>query len=422
MKTEFNVPKPVNRCFVLSIISFFLFLTACPSENGSTTTKTPLILISMDGFRWDYFNKTETTNFDELIQSGSKANALIPVFPTKTFPNHISIVTGRYPENHGIIANRMYDPVFDESYYIGEGSAPVRDGKWYDSEPIWVTAEKQGQKAMTMFWPASEAEIMGIRPSEYFVYDGSISHNDRIDQVLKWVDYPAEERPMFISTYFSHTDSYGHQYGPDSDEILKAIGEMDRTIGRLIFGLKARGLFEKVNIVLVSDHGMASIHPDSIIYLDDYIDMDDVYMVDWTPIGSISPLKNVDEIYSKLKNIHPNMSVYKKGDAPERYHYRNHRRIQPVTAVANEHWSISTHEYVATDDHAEGFNGATHGYDPAYTSMRGIFVGHGPAFKSGFSGPGITNIHLYEMMCSILGLSPAKNDGLLDSSRVFLIN
>jgi predicted AlkP superfamily pyrophosphatase or phosphodiesterase len=187
-------------------------------------------------------------------------------------------------------------------------------------------------------------------------------------------------------------------------------------------GLKSRDIFNKVDIMLVSDHGMASIHPDSIIYLDDYIKMDDVYMVDWTPISSISPLKNVDEIYSKLKNIHPNMSVYKKGDAPERYHYRNHRRIQPVTAVAHEHWSISTHEYSATDDHAEDFNGATHGYDPAYPSMRGIFVGHGPAFKSGFNGPGITNIHLYEMMCSMLGLSPAENDGSLDSSRVFLVN
>ena len=171
----------------------------------------------MDGFRWDYFDKTATPNFDEIIRGGSKAAALIPVFPTKTFPNHISIVTGKYPENHGIIANRMYDPVFNEYYYIGEGSKPVLDGKWYEAEPIWVTVEKAGLKSMTMFWPASEAEIMGYRPTEYFVYNGSIKHDDRINQVLKWLDYPANKRPTFISLYFSHTDSYGHRYGPDSE-------------------------------------------------------------------------------------------------------------------------------------------------------------------------------------------------------------
>ncbi len=208
-----------------SLVLILLFFNACTNESTAKEDQ-PLILISMDGFRWDYFDKTETPSFDELISGGSKAAALIPSFPTKTFPNHLTIVTGNYPENHGIVANRMYDHKFDEYYYIGQGSKPVLDGKWYEAEPIWVTAEKQGKHAMTMFWPASEAEIMGVRPTEYFVYDGSVPHDDRIDQVLQWLDYPENKRPTFISTYFSHTDSYGHRYGPDSDEMIKAIGEM----------------------------------------------------------------------------------------------------------------------------------------------------------------------------------------------------
>ena len=376
----------------------------------------------MDGFRWDYFDKTTTPNFDEIIRGGSKAAALIPVFPTKTFPNHISIVTGKYPENHGIIANRMYDPVFNEYYYIGEGSKPVLDGKWYEAEPIWVTVEKVGLKAMTMFWPASEAEIMGYRPTEYFVYNGSIKHDDRINQVLKWLDYPANKRPTFISLYFSHTDSYGHRYGPDSEKTKEAIKEMDRTIGNLVTGLKERNIFGQVNLLLVSDHGMAPIFSDSIIYLDDYINMETVEMVDWTPIGSMIPAFNSLNTLDTLKDAHPKMNVYKKGEAPERLHYRNHRRIQPITLVADEHWSITTRKNDVNDDHEKGATGGAHGYEQAYASMHGIFVGHGPGLKAGFKGPGFSNIHLYEMMCRLIGVSPVKNDGTVDSVLVFLNN
>ena len=422
MKKEFNPLRKMNRLFVFLIPIFSIFFIACPYEKTEVKGKTPLILISMDGFRWDYFDKTDTPNFDLLITAGVKAKTLIPSFPTKTFPNHITIVTGRHPENHGIIANRMYDPVFDEFYYIGEGSAPVRDGKWYEAEPIWVTAEKQGQTAMTMFWPASEAEIMDVRPTEYFVYDGSVNHNERIDQILNWLDYTPSKRPQFLSTYFSHLDDAGHNHGPGSEKVIGAIQEMDRSIGRLIDGLKSRNMFQATNILLVSDHGMASISPDSIIFLDDYIDMDDVHIVDWSPVAAIRPKGDVNPIFNVLNNAHPKMTVYKKGDAPARLHYNNHRRIQPITAVADEHWSISTRENFDKGDHNEGFGKATHGYDPKYTSMGGIFVGHGPAFKQGMDGPGFSNIHIYEMMCKILNLTPATNDGSLDSIKVFLQN
>ena len=410
----------MKRLFVF-IIAIFLFLFfGCSQDEVKENGKAPLILISMDGFRWDYFEKTKTPNFDILISGGVRAKALIPSFPSKTFPNHITIVTGRYPEKHGIIANTMYDPVFDETYYIGQGSAPVLDGKWYEAEPIWVTAEKQDQTAMTMFWPASEAEIMGVRPTEYFVYDGSIHHNARVDQILKWLDYSPSKRPEFISTYFSLLDDVGHNYGPDSDQIISAIQEMDRTIGRLINGLKSRDIFENSNILLVSDHGMASISSDSMIFLDDYINMDDVMMVDWTPVAALRPKGNVELIYDKLKNAHPKMSVYKKGAAPMRLHYNNHRRIQPITAIAHENWSISTRTIFNKGDNPKQYDGGTHGYDQKYQSMGGIFVAHGPAFKRGMNGPSISNIHLYEMMCNILGLVPAVNDGSLDSTQIFI--
>ena len=408
---------------VLIIFIIPLFIISCSRDIKDEVFKkptTPIILISMDGFRWDYFDKTETPSFDILINNGSKAESLIPVFPTKTFPNHITIVSGNYPQNHGIIANRMYDPIFDEDYYIGQGSKPVLDGKWYEAEPVWVTVEKSGLKAMTMFWPASDAKIMGYRPTEFFEYDGSVKHDDRIRQVLKWLDYPDHKRPSLITLYFSHTDTYGHKYGPNSKETIDAIVEMDRTMGLLIEGLKQRNIFEDVNILLVSDHGMAETHEDSVLFLDDRINLDDVRVVDWTPVGSLIPNTNIELIYDKLKNSSPMLDVYKKGETPERLYYNNHRRIQPITLIAKEHWSISSREYYSSDDHAQGYNGGTHGYDPAYRSMHGIFVGHGPAFKNGYVGKSISSIHLYEMMCKILKIKPATNDGSLDSTIIFL--
>ena len=426
MRNEFTKFKKLNLFSYIFYSFIALFLSCSKNErlinNNNVLDINPIILISMDGFRWDYLSKTKTPNFDELIKNGALSKGLIPPFPSKTFPSHITLVTGRYPKNHGIISNNMYDPIFNEYYYIGENSKPVIDGKWYEAEPIWVTVEKQGLKAMTMFWPASEAQIMGVRPTEYFVYDGSIIHNNRIDQILSWLDYPINKRGQFFSLYFSHTDDIGHRFGPDSDNIINAIIEMDRSIGRLISGLKDRALLNKINLIITTDHGMSKISQDSVIFLDDYINMDNVEVVDWGPAGSIRPKIDIDSIYFKLKNAHPKMNVYKQHEIPDYLHYNNHRRIQPITIIADEHWTFTTTSFFNKDNNKLKFNGGTHGYDPKYESMMGIFLGHGPAFKTGYYGPTISNIHLYEMMCLILDIKPSFNDGSLDSTLIFLSN
>ncbi len=201
-----------------------LFLFSCSQIQDQTLSQsynnpgTPLILISIDGFRWDYLEKTETPYLDELIASGIRSEGLIPSYPSKTFPNHLSIVTGSYPNNHGLVANRMYDEVFDEYYYIGQGSTAARDGKWINREPIWVTVENQSLRAMTMFWPASDAEISGVRPSNWFAYDESITNTQRMEQLLRWLDLKDSNRPTFLASYFSDVDNAGHAYGPNAEE------------------------------------------------------------------------------------------------------------------------------------------------------------------------------------------------------------
>ena len=386
-------------------------------EDSTDPTET-VLLISFDGFKWNYIDNAKTPNFDEFISDGVKAEGLIPSFPSKTFPSHITLVTGRHPSKHGIVSNRMFDPVFNEYYYIGQNSKPVLDSKWYEAEPIWVTAEKQNKRAMTMFWPASEAEIMGTRPTEFFIYDESISNTSRIDQVVEWLDYPEEKRGKFFSLYFSDLDSQGHRFGPDSDEVRRTTENMDALIGRLIKSLKARKIYDKINIIITTDHGMASTSKDSMIFLDDYIDMNDIEVVDWGPACSILPKVDVDSIYSRLVNAHPMLDVFKKGNLPDELHYNDHNRIQPIMAIAKEHWTVSNRK--SYNDNPERFDGGNHGYYSTYESMRGIFFARGPGFKKGFTGPGFSSIHLYELMCHLLKIVPTDNDGYLDSTKIYL--
>ena len=379
----------------------------------------PLILISMDGFRWDYTERTDTPNFDFLIEKGVRAQSLMPVFPTSTFPNHLSIATGLYPENHGIVSNTMYDEVFDAWYTIGEGSESVPESRWYEGEPIWVTAEKQGKVTATYFWPGSEAEINGERPTYWYVYDPSTSNETIIDQLLAWLDLPEGERPVFMTAYFNDANYWGHNLGPDGVGMESVIQGLDLDFGRLIAGLTARDLLDKVNIIVTADHGMVEIDRDRMIFLDDYIDLEDVTMAGWSPVAGIIPNEGLeDSIYNSLVNVHPQLSVYKKEETPEHLHYRNHRRITPIIGIADEGWSISTRDYY--NNQPEAYTGGTHGYDLDFLSMHGLFLAYGPAFKDGLIVPSFQNIHIYELIANVLSIAPAVTDGSLDSVSAML--
>ena len=377
-----------------------------------------VILISLDGFRWDYLDKFPTPTLTELAASGVRAKALIPAFPTKTFPNHYTIVTGLYPAHHGIVANSMYDPEFDAKFSLSKRDA-VSDGRWWEGEPLWVTAEKQNQRSGILFWPGSEAEIAGIRPTHWKVYDDDFPNPARVDTVLAWLDLPIKRRPTFLTLYFSDVDNAGHRYSPDSPKVKRAIRDMDRLLARLLNGLKARGIENRLNLIVLSDHGMASATRDRVIYLDDYLDLNKINVVDWNPVLAVRPREmSADEIYQKLAKAHPHLQIYRKNEIPERWHYRAHRRIAPIIGVADEGWTISRHGMKNTAERL--YTTGEHGYDNQLAVMRAIFIAHGPAFKSGLVAEPFQNIHIYNLICDILKLQPARNDGNLDSVRVLL--
>ena len=386
-------------------------------EEGKATLTPTVLLISLDGFRWDYLERYDAPTLKRLAAEGVRARQMIPSFPTKTFPNHYTIVTGLYPEHHGIVSNTMYDPEMDASFSIGNREAQ-RDGRWWEGEPLWVTAEKQNQTSATYFWPGTEAEIQGVRPTYWGPYDGRVPGPERVDQVLAWLDLPQEERPTFVTLYFSTVDSRGHASAPVSDEVAAAVRTVDGHLARLVEGLKTRGLYDDVNIIVVSDHGMVETSPERVVLLDDYIALDDVHIVEYSPVLMLRPKAGRDDaVYEGLREA-PHLTVYRKEDLPDAFHYRAHHRIPPLLGIADEGWSISTRAFVR--DNPNSFRGATHGYDHRLPSMQALFVARGPAFIEGVVVEPFANVHLYSLMTHILGLEPAPNDGDLGAVQHLL--
>lgn len=382
--------------------------------------KPTVILISIDGLRFDYLAKYKPPMLTALARNGVRARWMTPSYPSLTFPNHYTIATGLYPADHGIVANEFYDPVFDATFSMSKEEA-VQNGRWWGGEPIWVTAEKQGQHAASFFFPGSEAEIGGNRPSYYEHYDGKVPNANRVDGVLSWLDLPVSQRPTFIALYFSDVDSAGHDYSPDSPEVGAAVLEVDHAIARLIDGLAERGIKDKVNLIVVSDHGMAKLNPTDVVVLDEKFSAGKARVVWGKQITHIFPQPG--EKRAVYRDLAPgrvaHVRCYLKEKIPARFHYRNNRRIAPIDCMADEGWRIFSrsawNEERAKQDFPSHPIGA-HGYDNQLRSMRATFIGHGPAFRRGVVAP-FTNVNVYNIMAKIMKLRPAKNDGNLAVAR-----
>ncbi|HEY0659220.1 MAG TPA: nucleotide pyrophosphatase/phosphodiesterase family protein, partial [Pyrinomonadaceae bacterium] len=305
--------------------------------------KPTVILISLDGLRYDYLEKFNPPTLNRLARKGVRAKWMIPSFPTKTFPNHYTVATGLYPENHGIIENNIYDATFDAVFGLGKREE-VENPRWWLGEPIWTTAEKQGQKAGAFFFPGTETVIAGVRPTFWKSYDGKIPNEERVDTILSWLDLPPASRPTIYTLYFSDVDDAGHRYSPDSAENKAAVLKVDGNLARLMQGLKARKIDKKVNVIIVSDHGMATVDQRNVVVLDDYFDAARTDRILWTgEIVQIFP-KNGERatIISALQSKVKNARCWEKENIPERLHYRASPRIAPIICSADEGWVLTS--------------------------------------------------------------------------------
>ena len=384
-----------------------------------------VILISFDGWRWDYTDRGNVPNLKALAARGVRAKELIPSFPTLTFPNHYTLVTGLYPGHHGIVSNTMATPSMPRKFSMS--SNEVRNAAWFGGEPVWATAIRHNRRAMSMFWPGSEAAIGGVSPTRWWPFDGSLPNEERVRRVIDWLSLPEGERPAFVSMYFQEVDHIGHVNGPDSPAVREAAAHLDAVLGQLVAGIDRLGLSDRVNIVVVSDHGMAPHTDEQMVFLDNAIDPATVNVIATGEFVQLAPppgrerdASSIDAIVRALRGKLPHVAFYKREEIPARYHYRDHPHIAPIIGVADEGWMVTTREQEARrKPDAEARRGA-HGYDPALRSMHGLFVAAGPGVRQSLVVEPFENVHVYDFLCALLNVTPAPNDGDARATRRFL--
>ncbi|KAI4872739.1 hypothetical protein NFI96_026978 [Prochilodus magdalenae] len=403
-----NMPVVVMRktCLLSCLLALLHPLLSRQEEHNK------LLLVSFDGFRWDYVNRVPTPNFRALMDEGVQVEKVENTYITKTFPNHYTLVTGLHAESHGIVANEMYDPVLNRSFSM-EGPE-VYDSRWWEEAvPLWVTTQKAGRRSGAAMWPGSDVAIGGIYPSHYVSYNASMPFEMRVDKLISW--FSGTDAIDFGVLYWEEPDESGHNLGPESPLMDVVIEDIDGKLGFLREKLKKAGLYDKINLIVTSDHGMTQLSHDKVIELDAYVSQDLYTWVDKSPVVGILPKKGkFDEVYNLLENANPNMFVYKKEDIPDYFHYKHNVRIMPIIIEAKEGWTIVQNR---TGSSMLG----NHGYDNHLPSMHPVFVARGPSFRTGYTKAAMRSVDLYPLMCSILGVQPLPNNGSLASVRDLLI-
>jgi predicted AlkP superfamily pyrophosphatase or phosphodiesterase len=378
-------------------------------SNGTALFAPTTIIISLDGFRADFLQRDITPRLNAFIKEGVSPKYMHPSFPSVTFPNHYTLATGLYPESHGVVGNTFWDPELKAEFYYTDPDRSLHP-KWWGGEPFWVTAEKQGIRTAIHMWPGSEAHILHVEPSFMDKYNGKESLDNKAARVLELIDKPGKEdetaalsemRPQVIAAYVPNVDAAGHKFGPNSTEIRTVIEDADNFLDTVFHGLEQRNLTDIVNVIVVSDHGMATTDVSRLVQLEDLIDTSKIEHIDGWPLYGLRPYESADirPLYDKLAKkaeSNPNFDVYLRDEnMPERYHFSNNDRIAPLWIVPKTGWAIVTKEEFdvakAKEDGSVYHPRGLHGYDHEHPLMRAVFVARGPAFPH----PGNSEIDVF---------------------------
>ena len=390
------------RKFTTRLLSFtFLLLTTFLQAQNSKDNY--VVLVSMDGFRWDYGKMYNLPNLKQIEKEGVHAKSMKPSYPSKTFPNHYSIVTGLYPDHHGIINNVFYDSSLNQSFSLSSNAK--NDSRFYGGNPIWNLAEQQGVKSASFFWPGSDIDKRN--PSYFKNYDGKVPYGARIDTVMKWLQLPEKQRPHLVTLYFDEPDHTGHNFGPLSPETEKTVIKMDSIIGEISKKLDQLPIGKQINLIIVSDHGMATISNDKKVAVLDYLKPEWLGYKDViNPIMSIQAKPGYqDSIANALKKV-PHIKFCKSTEVPKRLHYGTNPRVHDFVIEADKGWSLVSKE-------STHINGGTHGYDNNEKDMHAIFYAKGPAFKVNKKIKTFQNVSVYPLIAHILSLQIGEIDGKL---------
>jgi len=387
----------------IPIAILFALLIVLPGfrKDSRNPYKNYVLVVSLDAFRWDYSRIYNTPNLNKLAKDGVKADRMFSSFPTVTFPNHYSIATGLYPDHHGLINNSFPAPDLGLFYRMGDRTA-VENPAFYGGEPIWVTAEKQGVRSASFFWVGSEAK----HPTYWKKYDESVTYEARIDTVIKWLGYPPEKRPGLVTLYFDEPDATSHAFGPVSAQTGKIVARLDSLMGVLRTKLSTLPEAKRINLIILSDHGMSAISPARYINIKSLVpDRMIASISGGNPVYLINPSEGKKDSVLFLLNKSKGLKAWDKSHLPAKWHYGTNPRIPEIVAVADSSWSIGTRP------DGSSLRGGAHGYDNSNSDMFSIFYAAGPSFKRNYKFRELNNIDIYNLICRILDITPAKNDG-----------
>lgn len=411
---------------ILAVLSAVAGLGGCvvsrpdyPIQAASTEVgRQVVILVGIDGFRADYLDRGITPNLTRLAAEGTRARAMIPAFPSVTFPNFYTLATGLHPDRHGIIYNSMEDPSLPgRTFSLGNRAEATDPVWWNEAEPIWVTAKRQGLRVATMFWPGSEAAIRGVRPDYWLPFDQGVPTLSRVNILLGWMSLPKAERPDFATLYFDIVDSAGHRAGPDSVQVNQSIAEVDAAIGKLVEGLMARGI--QADLVIVADHGMTATSPDRVVFLDDLVDVTSLKWTAMGPLALITPTgPSAASTQARLLGKHDHFECWLKSEVPARLDFGHNARVPPVVCMPQTGWLVATR---ASFNPAYA-NGGAHGYDNLAPDMAALFVAWGPDFKAGTVLERINNVDVYPRLVKLLAISGADNQGDLAATAQAMVH
>lgn len=424
-------PRAQTRGVKISsaLIALFLIAITCASQSTSSIIEVPnppnaptqqakhyVVLVSLDGFRYDYAVKYGAKNLLAMAARGASApDGMIPSYPSLTFPNHYSIVTGLYPDHHGIVANSFYDPARKETYSYTNPKT-TGDGSWYGGTPLWVLAEQQGMRAACFFWPSSDAEIQGKRPSYYLApYVDKYPDEKRVEQVLAWLQLPPEKRPHFIALYYANTDHAGHTYGPDAPETAEAVRHVDDLMGKLSDGIAALGL--PADLIVVADHGMETLQG-GWVNLDKWADLSRFETSG--PLLYAKSDADAEKAYQSLLGASETFKVYRRARVPAYLHFNSNLREGDPVVVPTGPYPIEAREANASEGMRMPPRGG-HGYDPRQMpSMKAIFVAAGPDIRPGVTVISFENVDLYPLITKILELKSGPIDGEIGPLQAIL--
>lgn len=397
----------MNRIIRTPLATLLLLVLTLPAWARHYT-----VIISLDGFRWDYPLWYDTPFIDEMAERGVSAG-LVPAFPSKTFPNHYTLATGLYPDHHGIIANEFYDPATGESFSLSD-PAKKSDPRFYGGEPIWNTAHRQGRRTAVFYWPGSDVKVNGRYPDKFFFYDlqPRLTMEERLQGVAAELRRAERQRPDLIMAYLEEPDASGHRFGPQSRRTRAAVARVDSLLQALYADIRQLSYADSVNLIVVSDHGMAWVPRTNGVPIAPHLKKE------WVKAASGSVPCNVyvnpgceDSVYHALQSM-PHVRVWRKRDIPAALHYGTNPRVGDIVVSPDEGFIVYDKPF---DD------GGTHGFDPAMPAMHALFRAVGPDFRH-VAVPHFPNVSIYPLLCRLLGIEPAPNDGNRKEIETILYN